>query len=76
MKLKLGQYPNERHIPVAFKCKMKKNHPQSYEPPHQCNDPDCVTCQGLAMGRRFINDCYACQHRENSRATIQGIKSF
>ena len=72
MGLKLGQYPNGRCSPVTKQCQMLRSHPRSYEPPFHCDKNDCVTCQGLAMGRLFINDCYAFQHRENSRPEIQG----
>ena len=72
MKLKFGQYPNGRCLPAVQKCKMLTNHPRSYEPPYHCGEESCLTCEGLALGRRYINDCYAFQHRENSRTDIQG----
>ena len=73
MLLKLGQYPNERCFPAVHKCKMLASHPRSFEPPYQCDDTDCLTCRGLAMGRQYINNCYMAQHRENSREDVQGM---
>ena len=72
MNLKLGQYPNERCMSASHICKMQPDHPRHFEPPFHCGLTTCLTCQGLNMGRQFINDCYSSQHRENSRVIVQG----
>jgi len=72
MKLKLGQYPNDRHMSAHHICKMLPDHPRQFEPPFRCGLVECNTCKGLEMGRQFINECYAAQHRENSRVAVLG----
>ena len=72
MALKLIQYPNGRHRNVNELCQRQMDHPAGFEPPFQCEKPDCSTCYALKIGRELINACYIAQHRENDSEIVQG----
>ena len=74
MKIKMIQYPNNRHPDHTTSCTYAEEHPKSLEPVYRCSDGACRTCLVVHETRIFVNLCYEYQHRVCTVPEITGIQ--